>query len=210
MFSIKKTLFASLVAAASLVGWEAEAMRGKKTKISQKDVYILMLYTREQDAPFTGAVFCPVANGKVQDCKKRDGGFIFGMYRFDIGTSWFTRDRDAGLPYALFDNVRFKGKGQYVLTSGAFGDATVIPEDITYSFNSEPGTVFVIPETGQSAGEAIKIAQTLLRGEYGDAVDQLNIRLIDAVKYDCEGASVYKRTCKPGAAVSPSALRKNW
>ncbi|KIC21613.1 hypothetical protein [Leisingera sp. ANG-Vp] len=185
-------------------------MTGKKTKISKNDVYLLMLYTHQERAPFTGAVFCPVADGKVKDCRKRDGGFIFGTYRFDIGTSWFVRDRDAGLPYALFDNVRFKGKGQYVLTSGTFLDFKVVPEDITYSFKSEPGTVFVIPETGQSSAEAIKIAKTLLQGEYGDAANQLKIRLIDAVKYNCEEGSVFDRTCKPGASVNPSVLRKNW
>ncbi|UWQ29993.1 hypothetical protein [Leisingera sp. M523] len=209
MLSIKKIIFSSLIAATSFVGLEAEAMSGKRIKISKNDVYLMMLYSRQQDAPFTGAIFCPVAKGKVQDCRKKSGGFIFGMYRWDIGTSWFARDRKAGLPYALFDNVRFKGEGQYVLTSGTFGDVKIIPEDITYSFNSKPGTVFVIPETGQSAGQAIKTAQTLLRSEYGDAVDQLKIRLIDAVKYDCEGSGLDK-ICKPGAAVSPSALHKNW
>ncbi|WP_152610536.1 MULTISPECIES: hypothetical protein [unclassified Leisingera] len=214
MFAIKKTLFASVVAAASILGWVSEADAGKDVKISKKDVYLMMLYSRRQDAPFTGAIFCPVKEGSVQDCRKKTGGYLFGNYRWDLKSTWFPLNREEGLPYALFDNVKHKAGGQYVLTSGTFGiDALdhnpVVPEGVTYALNSEPGTVFVIPEKGQSQKQAIQTARTLLRSKYGDAVNQLQIKLISAVKYTCTGLGS-SRTCTPGKAVNPSSIVKDW
>jgi hypothetical protein len=193
-----------LTAGAALPSAVSEAIA-----ITQEKVYLMALHHGQSQLPFGGALFCPVKGGVATRCKKRTGGYIFGAYKWDIHARWIRRDKKNGVPGAMFDGTTFKNGGQYVFVSGSYGQDTIDPNGVTYSFYPKAGTVFVIPAQGQSMSQAVKTARKVLRTEYGADADQLDFQPIGAVTYDCTGNRKSQR-CATGGAIDPTMLHRTW
>ncbi len=197
----------ALLIAATLSSFATSSAADGKQTISNDRVYLALLHRNAIELPFGGALFCPAKGMEFASCRPKNG-YVLGAFGWNVAADWYT-NRPRKTPKMMFDGVKVKRMGRHVMVAGSSGSNAVRMNNVTYYFDAEPGTVFVIPMLGQSMDDAITSAKQILIDERSEKdVSALIFKPIKAAQFTCDGRKPAK--CRLTKDIDPRKIGRKF